>query len=400
MGKSDIDCFRELGPSGRTLCPTTNIGVSSLPDQYVNLQLKKGFSFNVMCIGSTGIGKTSLLQTLFRQSFTDDPHPNRSTSVSLVSHHYEMIEGNVNLKVTFIESRGFGDQIDKSQTAQHIAAYIDEQFDAFLREETRIDRHLNEFNDTRVHACIYIISPTGRSLTALDVTTMKAIHSKVNLIPIIGKADILTAEELSAFKTRINNDIRENGIRVYHFPADDPSVAAKNSEMNNRMPFAIVASSAEETINGRLCRVRRYPWGIVVVDDDAHCEFSHLREMLLRSNLYDLIRSTQLTFYEDFRAFRLCQQGSPLDVVMTDSIRKKCSEITQSIDQQIQELVTKYEYDVKELEAHFHSSEHEVVAKFDASLQELEQRRQEFLASKTEVSPPSQKKEKKSKSKK
>ncbi|KAF1743322.1 hypothetical protein MXB_4041, partial [Myxobolus squamalis] len=56
------------GPSERTLTPVLPVGISSMPDQYVNLQLSKGFTFNLMCVaGASGIGKTSLFRTLFRQ---------------------------------------------------------------------------------------------------------------------------------------------------------------------------------------------------------------------------------------------------------------------------------------------------------------------------------------------
>ena len=44
-------------------------------------------------------------------------------------------------------------------------------------------------------------------LRALDVELMKQVHDKVNLIPVIAKADTLTKEELLAFKKRIVEDL-------------------------------------------------------------------------------------------------------------------------------------------------------------------------------------------------
>lgn len=38
--------------------------------------------------------------------------------------------------------------------------------------------------DTRVHACVYMVSPTGREVKESDVLMMKAIHSRVNLVPV------------------------------------------------------------------------------------------------------------------------------------------------------------------------------------------------------------------------
>ena len=41
------------------------------------------------------------------------------------------------------------------------------------------------------------------SLKPLDVEFMKQLHDKVNIIPVIGKADTLTPEELKAMKQRV-----------------------------------------------------------------------------------------------------------------------------------------------------------------------------------------------------
>ncbi|WP_419598383.1 hypothetical protein, partial [Thiolapillus sp.] len=44
-----------------------------------------------------------------------------------------------------------------------IVDYIDAQFDAFLQEELKIKRMLHSYHDSRVHACLYFIAPTGHS---------------------------------------------------------------------------------------------------------------------------------------------------------------------------------------------------------------------------------------------
>lgn len=59
--------------------------------------------------------------------------------------------------------------------------YIDAQFDNFLQEELKIKRSLFNYHDTRIHACLYFISPTGHSLRSLDLVTMKMLDSKVQI---------------------------------------------------------------------------------------------------------------------------------------------------------------------------------------------------------------------------
>jgi len=44
-----------------------------------------------------------------------------------------------------------------------IIDYIDEQFEAYLQEELKVKRSLHTYHDTRVHACLYFLAPTGHS---------------------------------------------------------------------------------------------------------------------------------------------------------------------------------------------------------------------------------------------
>ena len=59
----------------------------------------------------------------------------------------------------------------------------------------------------RVHACLYFIAPTGHGLKPLDVEVMKKIHKKVNIIPVIGKADSCTVKEVNMFKTKVRQRV-------------------------------------------------------------------------------------------------------------------------------------------------------------------------------------------------
>ena len=53
----------------RGLNLTGHVGFDSLPDQLVNKATSQGFCFNILCIGETGIGKSTLMNTLFNTSF-------------------------------------------------------------------------------------------------------------------------------------------------------------------------------------------------------------------------------------------------------------------------------------------------------------------------------------------
>jgi septin 7 len=46
----------------------------------------------------------------------------------------------------------------------------------------------------------------GHSLKPVDIEFMRRLHTKVNLIPVIAKADTMTDEEIGSFKQRVRAD--------------------------------------------------------------------------------------------------------------------------------------------------------------------------------------------------
>lgn len=61
---------------------------------------------------------------------------------------------------------------------------------------------------------------------------MKKLDSKVNIIPVIAKADTITKAELQKFKAKIMSELMSNGVQIYQFPTDDETVADTNKVMN------------------------------------------------------------------------------------------------------------------------------------------------------------------------
>lgn len=161
---------------------------------------------------------------------------------------------------------------------------IESRFDAYLEQENRVNR--NRMVDNRIHACLYFIMPTGHALKPLDIEFMRRLHTRVNLIPVIAKADTLTEEEVAAFKQRILADIKHHQIQIYQAPIyeyDEKETIMENREIMSKIPFAVVGSDKEfELEDGRIVRGRKYPWGVIEVDNEEHCDFVKLRQMLIR----------------------------------------------------------------------------------------------------------------------
>nr|XP_055118911.1 septin-7-like isoform X1 [Symphalangus syndactylus] len=118
-----------------------------------------------------------------------------------------------------------------------------------------MNRH--QMPDNRVQCCLSFIASSGHGLTPLDIEFMKCLHEKVNIIPLIAKADTLTPEECQQFKKQYC------------------------------LPLAVVGSSTVIEVNGKRVRGRQYPWSVAEVEHGEHCYFTILRNTLIRSHTTD-----------------------------------------------------------------------------------------------------------------
>ena len=81
------------------------------------------------------------------------------------------------------------------------------------------------------------------------------------------------------------------------------------------LPFAIVGSEEEIDIGGgEVIRARRYPWGIVEVDNPQHSDFTRLRSALLNTHLTDLKEITHDFLYENYRTEKLSKTVNGLNM--------------------------------------------------------------------------------------
>uniref|UniRef100_A0A2K6G7C2 Septin n=1 Tax=Propithecus coquereli TaxID=379532 RepID=A0A2K6G7C2_PROCO len=276
---------------GKNICSLTmssHVGFESLPDQLVNRSIQQGFCFNILCVGETGIGKSTLTDTLFNTNFEDQESSHFCPPVKLKAQTYKLQESN---------------------SYQPIADYIDAQFEAYLQEEMKIKQSLFNYHDSRIHVCLYFLSPTGHSLKTLDLLTMKNLDSKMNIIPVIAKADTISKTELQKFKIKLMSELVSNGVQIYQFPTDDDTVARINAAMNGQLSFAVVGSMDEVKIRNKMVKAHQDPWGVVQVENENHCDFVKLREMLICKNMEDLRKQTHTRHYKLYRRCKSEEMG-------------------------------------------------------------------------------------------
>ncbi|XP_016354150.1 septin-10 isoform X2 [Sinocyclocheilus anshuiensis] len=369
MASSDV--VRQMDKNARPLALSGHVGFDSLPDQLVNKSTSQGFCFNILCIGETGIGKSTLMDTLFNTNFENFESSHFEPKVKLRAQTYDLQESNVRLKLTVVNTVGFGDQMNKQQSYQHIVDYIDTQFESYLQEELKIKRSLHNYHDSRIHACLYFIAPSGHSLKSLDLVTMKKLDSKVNIIPVIAKADTISKSELHKFKIKIMSELVSNGVQIYQFPIDDETVAKINTAMNGHLPFAVVGSTEEVSIGNKMVKARQYPWGVVQVENENHCDFVKLREMLICVNMEDLREQTHTRHYELYRRCKLEEMGfrdtdpDCKPVSLQQTYEEKRQEFVGELQRREEEMRQTFVQRVKEKEAELKDAERELQGKFE-----------------------------------
>ncbi|NXU80783.1 SEP8B protein, partial [Oreotrochilus melanogaster] len=224
-----------------------HVGFDSLPDQLVSKSVTQGFSFNILCVGETGIGKSTLMNTLFNTTFETEEASHYESAVRLRPRTYELQESNVHLKLTIVDAVGFGDQINKDERCRAICSGFWIFLGGEVAAELEKEEEEEEEEQPLLTCCFFF----------------PFFLPQVNIIPIIAKADTISKSELHKFKIKIMSELVSNGVQIYQFPTDDEAVAEINSVMNAHLPFAVVGSTEEVKVGNKLVRARQYPWGVV-----------------------------------------------------------------------------------------------------------------------------------------
>lgn len=290
---------------------TTTMTFASLPAQLTRKSAKKGFEFNLMIVGESGLGKSTLVSSIF--NYDIDNQDKKSTNVEdllhkkveIVTNQFDIEDTGVKLKLKVIDCLNYGDALDCTDNYKPIIRHIDEQFAKYFDDENGTNR--NQIVDTRIHCLFYFISPLGFGLKPLDREFLMKAHEKVNIVPIIAKADALGPKERESLKRRILNDFAKNNIQIYTIPEPDPDEVDTEYELHSKaikaaIPFAVCSREKNRHTNG--FKDRLYPWGKFDIDNPEHSDFPLLKSMLV-IHMSDLKDVTKEVHYETYRCNRL-----------------------------------------------------------------------------------------------
>lgn len=159
-----------------------------------------------------------------------------------------------------------------------------------------------------------------------------------------------------------------------------------------RVPFAVVGANYEVTNSeGRKVRGRRYPWGIIEVDNEDHCDFVKLRQMLIRTHMEELKENTNNLLYENYRSDKLIQMGVSQDPSVFKEVNpavKQEEERTlheQKLAKMESEMKMVFQQKVAEKESKLQQSEEELFARHREMKEQLERQRAELEEKKQRI---------------
>ena len=160
----------------------------------------------------------------------------------------------------------------------------------------------------------------------------------------------------------------------------------------SKVPFAVVGANTEVTTSeGRRVRGRRYPWGIIEVDNEDHCDFVKLRQMLIRTHMEELKEHTNNELYENYRSDKLTQMGVVQDASVFKEVNPSVKQEEERTlhEQKLQKMETEmkmvFQQKVAEKESKLKQSEEELYARHKEMKDTLEKQRSELEEKKTRI---------------
>ncbi|KAG5858973.1 septin [Encephalitozoon hellem] len=344
------------------------IGVSNLPNVKYRSFCKAGIDFNMMIVGSNGLGKSSFINQMLGDSVLstdpflkdDDVHQgsdstkaldedeehgdkylHRNSLINVQISKFFVIEKDFQTRITIAEVDGVGDNVCNEECWVPIVDLIQDNFRDYLEQERRNVRHL--IKDKRFHVCLYFLEPNPSHVKLVDIKTMKEISKMCNLIPVVGKSDLLSDLERQECSNRIAEVLSRENIDVFHLNIPDKQRIGKSE-----YPFFVIAKNIVPEDSNR--QSREYPWGTMVLEKVGCNDFYLLVDSLIAKNLIKLVEATEV-FYDDYKTKEIgrsiTNKSGALgedDKRLTREIQRKIKEDEKTISEIRQRLIEKRKY--------------------------------------------------------
>ncbi|KAF4577212.1 hypothetical protein EYR40_009427 [Pleurotus pulmonarius] len=329
-------------PSAKPLFNGTPNGAQPGADVHNDRQDNSRPEFNLMVAGCRG-GKTSFLRLLLdtsdiAQTASKDQlaavakfvqgcsgHTNHIRTASIdIDVNTELNDGFQQLTLSLIDtpSLDFRDEISSERLVVEMLRYIDSRFAEGFEDERKALT-----GDRYIHLCIYFLDPDDivppsvpgppaplvprartnsfshqsdvepvileppvtnlpllcrPTLPPSDITTIRRLSARVNVLPVIAKADMLSNDRLAAIKLAIRRDLASAGIGFGIFDMDTPitnddhlqsSSSSMKNEPNGYPGHPNGSASANITPPGSpVTPLLRLPYALISPDIYSHSD--------------------------------------------------------------------------------------------------------------------------------
>ena len=218
---------------------------------------------------------------------------------------FSITVGKHELQVTLVDTPGYGESLDAQESFDVVEQFIDGLFERQLRAESSWsprDAERLRLQDPLVHVCLYFIAP--HRLKHMDIAFMRALHKKVNIVPIIAKSDTMTTKEKEEFKQQLRETLQREGIEAYAFDQGVIRSMEAQDKCEYQQPWAVIGSTDAYLDAGHQVYLRKYPWGDALSSEPAHSDLPALRNLLMWSGQWHDLKMAARSKYELWRASR------------------------------------------------------------------------------------------------
>lgn len=295
--QSSIDEDEEEVSSTQERLPQLVMPSISMPSRrpFTNRGRNMG-RLRVMVVGPSGVGKTSLIKSIFR-TCEDIVHidpvatstPSQSTSASRTTAHeptksvmelhastrpYPLWwsdiesshslwrrksfgEGILERNISFIDTPG----IDSEEMAERVVRELERSLLENARVESMSDNQLLSLysgeGGTFVDAAVYVFEPGEATVSESEHTLLRKLSAWTNLVPVIGRVDSIDAAALKRCQEKIRAALRGINVEWHSMTDEGLDVAPHQSRLE---PFALSSALADdsETMDASLLMASDY----------------------------------------------------------------------------------------------------------------------------------------------
>lgn len=259
--------------------------------------------YNILVAGDSGLGKTSFINAYmylkfnYYQKFKDCSNIVPTTS-KIIHNKARRTEGKIDFFIDFIDSPGYGSFRDISVWTKFISKFLLTQIIKYKQNSEKVDE--------RVHCCLYFIDAV---LKHDDIVAMREISRYTAIVPIIGKADMCTAEEMKKFKKIVINQIVEAEIEYFQYEPG-PEGCVLNSCIGGYPPFCVISAVSRIKSGNKPSLGRIYNWGFCDINNPAHSDFPLISKFLIGKFYHQVKQITKKNSKEILRLWKAHQEKS------------------------------------------------------------------------------------------